>query len=381
MIYDNIKKNNRNYVEGKNSVHVSYIHGPKVEIIGSIDEQYLVQFVNLKTNTIEFQTSIKNNEWAKCNFEYFVQWEIKVLKDNNLFYSEKLNCENKRIYISLESKALGDTLAWVPYLEKFRKKHNCQLVASTFHNRFFKDVYKNIEFVEPGTVVNNLYAMYSLGLFYDEKGEVRMFKNPQDPKKVPMQQIATDILGLDYKEVKPLIKKPNVERDERLITIAIHGTAQSKYWNNPKGWQEVVDWLNSKGYRVELISKENDGYMGNTHPTGISKLPEGKLEGVIERLSKSRMFIGVGSGLSWLSWATNTPTVLISGFSYNWTEMQDCIRIGAPQGKCAGCFNRVRLDPGDWNWCPDNKGTERQFECTKSITGKMVIEELEKVLK
>jgi hypothetical protein len=60
--------------------------------------------------------------------------------------------------------------------------------------------------------------------------------------------------------------------------------------------------------------------------------------------------------------------------------MQDCIRITSPKGKCEGCFNRLRLDPGDWNWCPDHKGTDRQFECTKSITSQMVISELEKVL-
>jgi hypothetical protein len=36
------------------------------------------------------------------------------------------------------------------------------------------------------------------------------------------------------------------------------------------------------------------------------------------------------------------------------------------------------LDAGDWNWCPDQKGTDRQFECTKSITGEYVIKEIEK---
>jgi hypothetical protein len=60
--------------------------------------------------------------------------------------------------------------------------------------------------------------------------------------------------------------------------------------------------------------------------------------------------------------------------------MKDCIRIAAPKGKCEGCFNRVRLDGGDWNWCPDHKGTDRQFECTKSISSIQVIKELEKFL-
>jgi autotransporter strand-loop-strand O-heptosyltransferase len=91
---------------------------------------------------------------------------------------------------------------------------------------------------------------------------------------------------------------------------------------------------------------------------------------------KSEFFIGIGSGLSWLSWSLNVPTVIISGFSEPFAEMEDCIRVSAHQGKCSGCFNRHRLNAGDWNWCPDHKGTERQFECTKSITAQMVIEKL-----
>ena len=164
------------------------------------------------------------------------------------------------------------------------------------------------------------------------------------------------------------------------MCIGVFGTAQSKFWNNPTGWQTVVDWLNNKGYTVKLLSKEGDDYMGNKLPKGIVQHPNGPLELVMDEMLKSKAFIGIGSGLSWLSWSLNVPTVLISGFSYDWAEMQDCIRIAAPKGKCEGCFNRIRLDAGDWNWCPDHKGTDRQFECTKSITSEMVIKELEKFL-
>ena len=47
---------------------------------------------------------------------------------------------------------------------------------------------------------------------------------------------------------------------------------------------------------------------------------------------------------------------------------------------CHGCFNKYRLDAGDWNWCPIHKGTERQFECTKTITSSMVIEKINHLL-
>jgi autotransporter strand-loop-strand O-heptosyltransferase len=223
--------------------------------------------------------------------------------------------------------------------------------------------------------------MYCIGLFYNDDDSINLFKNPIDPKKVTLQKMCSDILGLEYKEIKPKLQRKNPPLEKiKQVCIGVFGTAQSKFWNNPTGWQDVVNWLNDKGYTVRLISKEGDDYMGNKLPNGIIKHPNGPIELVMDELKKSKAFIGIGSGLSWLSWALDTPTVLVSGFSYDWAEMQDCIRITAPKGKCEGCFNRLRLNAGDWNWCPDHKGTERQFECTKSITSEMVINELEKFL-
>jgi autotransporter strand-loop-strand O-heptosyltransferase len=380
MIYDSIKRNKNNIVEITNKILVSYVRGPRIEIIGSNSTTYKVEFIDKKDNSIKFQTEIKNNNWAKSNYEYFIDWKIRVWENNILIHEEEFDATGKRVYIAMDSKAIGDTLAWIPYLEEFQKLHQCELIASTFHNDLFKKQYSTLKFVNPGDVVDNLYAMYSLGLFYNEDDSVNLYKNPQDPKSVTMQQMATDILGLEYREIKPKMKLPRVKKDDKLITIAIHGTAQPKYWNNSNGWQEVIDWLNNRGYTVKLLSREEDGYMGNSHPTGIVKHPNGPLESVMDEMRKSKAFIGIGSGLSWLSWALGTKTVLISGFSYDWAEMQDCVRISAPKDMCSGCFNRLKLDAGDWNWCPDHKGTNRQFECTKSITGQMVIKELEKFL-
>ena len=380
MIYNDIKRNINNIVEIKDYVKIDYVYGPCVEILGSEKSTYKVEIIDKKTNIIHYETELKTNHWAKSNIRYFIDWRIRVWKGDSLFHEEDYNANGKRIYIAIDSKALGDTLAWFPYIEEFGKKHNCKMVASTFHNTMLRNQYPNIEFVKPGEVVPNLYAMYSLGLFYNDDGNVNLFKNPRDPKSVTMQQMATDILGLEYREIKPKLPKRNVEKDDKLITIATHGTAQPKYWNNSTGWQEVVNWLKGRGYRVRLLSKEQSGFMGNFEPTGIEKHPWGPIELVMDEMAKSKAFIGIGSGLSWLSWALGTKTVLISGFSYDWAEMQDCVRITAPKDMCSGCFNRLKLDAGDWNWCPDHKGTNRQFECTKSITGEMVIKELEKFL-
>jgi autotransporter strand-loop-strand O-heptosyltransferase len=382
MIYDNLKKNKNNIVEVKNKVIIHFVKGPYVEIKGNVDSEYTVKFIDNKTGKVHYSTNIKNNCWCKCSIEYFVEWKIVIYQNDKIWYEYVYNAKGKRVYIAMDSKALGDSLAWVSYVEEFRKQHECEVITSTFMNHMFEERYPNVKFVEPGKAVENLYAMYCVGLFYNDDSSINFFKNPIDPKTQTMQKMCSDILGLDFKEVKTLIKKRNVKIDPNLkqVCIGVFGTAQSKFWNNPTGWQDVVDWLKKKGYTVKLVSKEGDDYMGNKLPKGIIKHPNGPLELVMDEMLKSKAFIGIGSGLSWLSWSLNVPTVLISGFSYDWAEMQDCYRVAAPKGKCEGCFNRIRLDAGDWNWCPDHKGTERQFECTKSITSEMVINELKKFL-
>jgi autotransporter strand-loop-strand O-heptosyltransferase len=49
---------------------------------------------------------------------------------------------------------------------------------------------------------------------------------------------------------------------------------------------------------------------------------------------------------------------------------------------CHGCWNdpQYKFDKGDWDWCPVHKGTDRQFECQKSVTPEMVIDEIKKLL-
>jgi autotransporter strand-loop-strand O-heptosyltransferase len=382
MIYENLKKNKNNIVQIKNKVIIHFVKGPCVEVKGPKEATYKINFIDNKTGKILYSSSIKNNMWTKSSIEYFVDWKIDIYENDVHFYTHYFNAEDKRIYVAIDSKALGDTLAWFPYIDEFRKKHKCKVIVSTFMNDMFVNGYPQLEFIEPGQVADNLYAMYCIGLFYNDDNTFNIFKNPKDPKEVTLQQMCSDILGLEYKEIKPKIKERYIapNHDLKQVCIGMFGTAQSKFWNNPTGWQEVVDWLKERGYLVKLISKEGDDYMGNRFPNGIVHHPNGPIEFVMDELKKSKAFIGIGSGLSWLSWALNVPTVLISGFSYKWAEMEDCVRIGSPEGKCEGCFNRIRLDAGDWNWCPDHKNTDRQFECTKTITAESVIKELEKFL-
>jgi autotransporter strand-loop-strand O-heptosyltransferase len=355
----------------------NFILNPFLEIKGVSESKFKIEFYD-EEGRCHYSENLSINHWVKLNREYFTKWNTKIWEDGYLIHDYTLDLKGKRVYICLDSSSLGDTLSWVPYIREFKDKHQCHLIVSTFMNYLFKDSYPDIEFIEPGMAANNIYAMYKIGWFYkDDKFDVS--KNPNDFRKEPLQKTASDILGLDYKETRPLLNIPKVEKKKK-VGIGLHSTCQAKYWNNPTGWQEVVDYLTSLGYEVVLYSKENDGYMGNFHPKGITKFEAGSIERLIEDMASCEFFVGLGSGLSWLAWACELPVVLISGFSEEYSETTlDTYRV-INKNVCTGCFNRYRLNASDWNWCPDHQNTERQFECTKEITSQMVIDKINEVI-
>ncbi len=122
-----------------------------------------------------------------------------------------------------------------------------------------------------------------------------------------------------------------------------------------------------------LNDEWHDSKLGGTLKNVIDKTGDYSLSERANDLMNAKAFIGLGSGLSWLSWAVGCPTILISGFSEYYSEFKDCERISPPSNKCKGCFNKYQLDAGDWEWCPEHKDTNRHFECTKSITPEIVI--------
>lgn len=377
--YDNIQHVEKREIVNEYLQIVDHnIDGAYLEIKSDPRRNFLVKFID-ETGEIRHSTQLSGNMWTKTAARYYVKWRKIVEENGQVIYDETLDLQNKKVMISLESNSIGDTLAWMPYADEFRKKHNCEVVLCTFHNYLFKDQYPEITFSEPGEIVYNITAIYRLGWYYTEDFKMDLSRHPQEFREKPMQQTASDILGLDYYEVKPKIKIDNVKKQKK-VGIAIHGTAQSKYWNNPTGWQKVVDYLKALGYEVMLYSREGDGYMGNKHPKGITKYKGGTLQEVMNDMATCQFFIGIGSGLSWTAWATGLPIILISGFSEEYTETVDKTYRVINKNVCTGCFNWDRLDPGDWNWCPKFKGTDRHFECTKSITGEMVIENIKQVI-
>lgn len=367
-----------------NSVSFHFVDGAFVEITGDVDEEYLVEFIDTRTNERVHHARIRTNHWVRTARQYFTPWRINVfrVKDRRLVFTHTYDGRGKRVYVAFESKALGDTLAWFQTLEAFRRRHGCELVCSTFMNRLFRDQYPDIRFVEPGDTVHNLYAMYRVGWFYQPGGVVDAQRHPRNFREQSLGETAADILGIPYQPDKPRVASTGGAPpfEDKYVCIAVHSTAQAKYWNNPTGWAEVVIHLLRRGYRVVLLSAEGMQYMGNHAPAGVTPMPPGDLVSVADCLRHASLFVGIGSGLSWLAWAVGCKTCVISGFSYPYTEAPDMIRVSARAGDCSGCFNRHPLDSGNWNWCPDHADTPRMFECTRNITGPDVIALLEQHL-
>jgi autotransporter strand-loop-strand O-heptosyltransferase len=364
---------------------VNFVDGPYACLKDS-NQEYLVDFINQDTNQSEYSVNLKNDHWGKTFHKFFINWHIQI-KDNfgEIIYSHKYNASGKRVYIAFGSKALGDTLAWFPYALEFKKKHNCHVIVSTFWNKFFKEKYPELEFVSPGTTVPNLYAMYEIGWYYDDNDQLDRFKQPYDPKQFTLQQTATNILGLEYKEIIPKVNYQIKDRPfkEKYICISPHASASAKYWHHPTGWQTIINYINNVlGYKVVMISKEkyNDNWETDKLPLQkkfkniIDATGDHPIEDIINMLHHSEMYIGVSSGLAWLSWSIKNPVVLISGFSSDWTEFTSNVERIINKNVCNSCFNNFKLDAGDWNWCPVHKDTPRQFECTKKILPETVIE-------
>jgi len=372
LLIDNIENTTKVDIKKERnlSYNIHFVNNPFFEILGDSDKEYGVEFYD--GDVLVYTTKLKANMWSKLNREYFTDWAIKVYDEDELIYNYKLNFTGKRVFISFDSKSLGDSISWIPYVLEFKNKHNCHVIVSTFWNKLFEKVYPELEFIEPGNVVNDLIAMYRVGWFYDNN------KEPVLPSTIPLQKAITNILGLEFKEIQPRIYFEPKQRlfEEKYITIANESTAGLKLWNNPNGWSELVNYLKSKGYRVVNVSKNGERI------DGVTQLKDTSIENTMNAIYHSEFFIGLSSGLSWLTWGLGKHVVMISNFTEEDHEfVSNCTRI-TNTFVCHGCWNNpmFKFDKGDWNWCPEHKGTERHFECHKSITSQMVIEKIQHLL-
>jgi autotransporter strand-loop-strand O-heptosyltransferase len=347
-------------------------------LVGERAAPVKVRLKDLDTGNILFETTLVSGR-INSSKRYYVRFGVELIEDNRVVFAHDYAAAGREVAIQFPVGTLGDTLGWLPYAIKFKEKHDCRLTCVMAEKLIplFKDAYPDVTFVAPEQVKPEAYyATYNLGLFFDDKDCVFQ---PCDFRLVGLHRTAGYILGVDPTEEPPKIGYKDTGRPiaERYVVIATQSTTQSKYWNNPAGWREIVSFLKENGYRVVCIDQRathGHGLVWNHIPYGAEDLTGDRP--LVERalwMKHADFFIGLSSGLSWLAWGVGVPVVMISGFSHPTTEFHTPYRI-INYHTCNGCWSdpHHRFDHQDFLWCPRHKDTPRQFECTRLITSEHV---------
>jgi autotransporter strand-loop-strand O-heptosyltransferase len=346
-----------------NTINVSYLEGPKVEVLGDYDSSYFVEFIDSKTDKVVYSKTITNNMWCVCSRKYYTDWVVKV---NGKVVSE-FSLKNKKVLLSFESKSIGDTIAWAPYAVDFAKKHDCKVVLSTFHNNWFEGLkeYSDIEFIKPGQSVF-CEAVYRIGWFRSSNNKWDKFDSYPNPlNSQPLQKTASDILGLDFVERNYGIKFKPEKRpyQQKYVVIGPESTAGCKEWSYDS-WKILIKQIRERGLDVICLTNKPYSIEGARCIHGKS------LEESFNIMYHAEFFIGLSSGLSWINWSLGKHTVLISGFTAKDHEFQTNITRIQNEHACNSCWANINFtfDAGDWDWCPIWKGTDKQHICAKSIS-------------
>jgi len=326
----------------------------------------------------QYETIIGPGEWARADIKYAADWCIEVrTARGRLIHRHHFDPAHKSIRINIDSRSLGDTLAWMPHIDRYKRKNpSVELFVSQFWDSLdFQAQYPDIKFIAPDLPLDHCYATYNLGYYFDRLDT----RHPVDPRTVPLGKVASDILGIEYQECRPRMAAhgPGQTIPGRYVCVATASTANLKHWLHDHGWQSVVDSLRARGFGVVVVQKEPTALKNVIDRTGDIPIPER-----ISDLRHCEFFVGLGSGLSWLAWALGKPVVMISGFSKPFAEFMDkCYRV-VNDRVCNGCWNDTAhvFDRGDWNWCPKFRDTNRQFECSRSITPQMVMQQIDRLI-
>jgi autotransporter strand-loop-strand O-heptosyltransferase len=345
-----------------------------------------VRLRDLDTGNILFESSA-GGAFINSTKRYYLRFSIEVFNEDKPFFQHDYCAENEKVLVQFPVGTLGDIMGWFPYAIKFQEQHRCKLTCamSALLIPLFRDAYPDITFVTHEEVTpEEFYATYCIGLFFDDEDRVWQ---PCDFRLVGLHRTAGYILGVDPTEMAPKIglRDEGPPIAEPYVCIAVQSTTQAKYWNNPNGWHEVINYLKAKGYRVVCIDQKpvhGGGIMWNQMPHGVEDhTGDRPLTERVRWMRHAKAFIGLSSGLSWLAWATGVPVVMISGFTHPTNEFTTPHRV-INYHACNSCWNdiRVRFDHKDFLWCPRHANTPRQFECTRLITASQVIATLSHVV-
>ena len=380
--------------EGPRGIRFDINHGARIALPQRSTGSWRVRLRDLDTGNILFFSDNKG-AFVRSSKRFYVRfgldvWDVDESGAVTQILAHEYDVRGKDVLIHFPIGTLGDTMGWFPYAARFAEVHGARVTCamSKLIIPLVKDAYPHLRLVTHEEVVEQklseaAYATYCLGLFFDDTS----FEwQPTDFRHVGLHRTAGYILGVDPTEEAPRLALPDESRPiaEPYVCIAVQASTQCKQWNNPHGWHEVIAFLKGRGLRVVCIDQKpvnGQGIVWTHIPHGAEdETGDRPLTERARWLRHASAFIGLSSGLSWLAWAAGCPTVMISGFTHPNNEFETPYRI-INWHTCNSCWNDVRhrFDHKDYLYCPRHKNTDRQFECTRLITGEQVIGALKRV--
>lgn len=377
----------------KYNYNIDFYEGVRVQIFGEGDEDFNIEIrSNVENNFLIYKDTIKPGTFVKTPITYYQNWQIIITHNKDILVYYNINLKNENVIIIINNNSLDYILPWIPYIEEFRKLHDCNIYCATFNDELFKKEYNKINFIDLNKNLNDniikyikeytdnlnvdVYCIFYMGWFtpwknipiYDKNNNIIKYigiNNINENKKISLQKTATDCLGLPYKEIKPLITLPKKNEkpiNDKYVCINTYDNLKSKLWNYKNGWQELINWLNNT-YKVINISEK--GQFENTiNYNNIS------LTDKINIINHCEFFIGLSNYLSWIAWSLNKKVVMISGSTKPFFEFKNNnIRI-FNEKVCNGCFHIYELE--SFNSCP----RRQNFECTKKIKPQNIIKRI-----
>jgi hypothetical protein len=172
------------------SFYLNFTDGLKLTAVSDKPQNLYIIITDIDKNQILVEDSFISNEPYTVLNDKFVNYNITVFDETGQkIYDYNLDLKNKKVWIKLESLSVGESIDWVPYVDEFRKKHQCETLCTTHWNNLFISEYPNINFIPSDGVVDStdLFAIY----------KIRHSETNTD-----LQKIASEALGLEYKEIK-----------------------------------------------------------------------------------------------------------------------------------------------------------------------------------
>ena len=273
--------------------------------------------------------------------------------------------------IKIESGSLGDTIGALAVIDAYSKGAGIGVISKLGEETFGKS-YPNITFFphesEPEFKVTTGTYELKGHCFKDFK---RIYYKFEDPL---IEGYAKQLGVTEWNRPRIDVKLEERPIKNKYVCFSMHSTAQAKHWNYPNGWDILCRMLRKEGITPVCIDRHEKfgvDHWWNEVPTAAVKKQNMHLDQMTNFIHHSEFFIGISSGLSWVAHAIGKPVVMISGVTSLDNEFTENTYRLINEKVCHGCINKPDENPfdsGDWLWCPINRDTDKQFECTKTIT-------------